>query len=110
MKWRSVRWLTSALAAIAVVGVVPGVASARAAVAPDARPQGGTVVGGAASIAQTATATNITVTSSPAVINWTSFDVGSHHTVTISGGPALMRSTGPDATAIAGHVTADKAI
>src|SRR5688500_12176780 len=51
-----------------------GVATAQA---PNARPTGGQVVAGSASIGQTATTTRITQTTNRAAIDWQGFNVGS---------------------------------
>jgi filamentous hemagglutinin family protein len=79
--------------------------------APAARPTGGTVVGGTASISQSATITQIDQTSERAAINWKGFDVGSQHSVTFNqpsaSAVALNRVTGPDPSQIAGRIDAN---
>jgi filamentous hemagglutinin family protein len=79
--------------------------------APSAQPQGGRVVAGAASIAQTRDATRITQTSPRAALDWRSFDVGRDQTVAFSqpsaSAVALNRVTGPDPSQIAGRITAN---
>uniref|UniRef100_UPI0022EA800B two-partner secretion domain-containing protein n=1 Tax=Falsiroseomonas oryzae TaxID=2766473 RepID=UPI0022EA800B len=84
---------------------------AAAAQAPGARPQGGNVVAGQASISQTATRTQVNQSSDRAVIEWRGFDVGANHQVDIrqpgAGSWSLQRVTGPDPSAIAGRVTSN---
>jgi filamentous hemagglutinin family protein len=78
------------------------------ALAPNARPQGGIVVAGSASIGQGVSTTTIDQASQRATINWPSFDVGSQQTVTVDAPSAsaviLMRVIGPDPSQIAGQV------
>ena len=94
----------------AVVGLVvatPGLAQP----APSARPQGGQVVAGSASIATTANATNITQSTNRAAIDWRSFNVGSDQSVNFqqpgSTSVTLNRVTAGDPSAIAGKITAN---
>src|SRR3954469_4604279 len=54
---------------------------AHAQLAPTARPAGGQVVAGSASIGQTTARTTVDQASQRAAIDWRSFDVGSQHTV-----------------------------
>ncbi len=79
--------------------------------APGARPMGGAVVGGSASIGQTATTTTIAQSSQRAAIDWRSFDVGRDQTVQFrqpgSSAVVLNRVTGPDPSAIAGRIEAN---
>ena len=79
--------------------------------APGARPQGGAVVAGSASISQTAARTNVAQTSQRAAVDWRSFDVGSGHTVAFqqpnSSSVTLNRVTGPDPSQIAGRIQAN---
>ncbi len=79
--------------------------------APGARPMGGQVVGGAASIGQTAAQTTVNQASQRAAIDWRSFDVGRDHTVQFNqpGATAIVlnRVTGPDPSAIAGRIQAN---
>src|SRR5437764_7367559 len=49
--------------------------------ASNARPMGGQVVAGSASIAQSAAATNVNQSTQRAAIDWQSFNVGNQHTV-----------------------------
>lgn len=99
---------TTALQAAAVVVFA---APAMAQPAPLARPQGGVVVGGAASIAQTTAQTTVQQASQRAAIDWRSFDVGSQHTVQFNQPNAsavvLNRVTGPDPSQIAGRIQAN---
>ncbi len=86
--------------------VVPGRALAQP--APSARPAGGVIVGGHASITQNSTSTAVLQSSERAAIDWRSFDVGSQHSVTIQAPNAkaltLMVVTGADPSAIAGRI------
>ncbi|MGK7863517.1 two-partner secretion domain-containing protein [Falsiroseomonas sp. E2-1-a4] len=95
---------TILLAALAA----PGLAAAQA---PDARPTGGAVVAGQASISQTAGRTQVQQGSDRAVIEWQRFDVGKNHQVDIRQPAAsswsLNRVTGGDPSAIAGRVTSN---
>ena len=52
--------------------------------APNARPLGGTVVGGAATISRTTEHTAINQSTQRAAIDWKSFDVGSQQRVTFN--------------------------
>ena len=98
-------------AALAVVAL-PGLAlSAAAQPAPNARPQGGVVVGGVASISQGANTTTINQATQRAAIDWRSFDIGRDQSVQFQQpGPsaiALNRVVGPNPSAIAGRITAN---
>ena len=77
----------------------------------DARPSGGRVVAGQASIGQTATRTQVNQASDRAVIEWQRFDVGAQHQVDIRQPAAssfsLQRVTGGDPSAIAGRITSN---
>ena len=79
--------------------------------APNARPTGGSVVGGAAAISQTGSNTRIDQSSQRAAIDWKSFNVGSQQSVTFSqpsaNAVALNRVTGPDPSQIAGRIDAN---
>jgi filamentous hemagglutinin family protein len=104
--------MTTALQATALlVLAVPAAALGHAQPAPNARPMGGQVVVGQASIANTANTTAITQGSQRAAIDWRSFDVGSQHSVTFtqpsSSAIALNRVIGPDPSQIAGRITAN---
>ncbi len=98
---------TALQAAVGLVVAAPAMAQP----APGARPQGGQVVAGAASIGTTANATNITQSSNRAAINWRSFDVGSSQSVNFqqpsSTAVTLNRVTGGDPSAIAGRINAN---
>ena len=79
--------------------------------APNARPQGGSVTAGSATIAQGLTTTTITQTSSRAVIDWQGFDVGSQQTVKFAQpGPTatvLNRVNSGEPSQIAGRISAN---
>ena len=79
--------------------------------APNARPLGGTVVGGAASISNTANNTAINQSTQRAAVNWNSFNVGSQQSVTFNqpnvSAVTLNRVTGPDPSQIAGRIDAN---
>ena len=85
--------------------------SVQAQPAPDARPLGGTVAAGVAAISQTTERTDIQQSSPRAVIDWKSFDVGSHHTVEFNqpskSAIILNRVTGPNPSQIAGRIAAN---
>ncbi|WP_439552888.1 beta strand repeat-containing protein [Falsiroseomonas sp.] len=90
--------------------LAPGAASAWAQ-AVDARPSGGQVVAGQASISQTAARTQVNQASDRAVIEWQRFDVGAQHQVDIrqpaTSSFSLQRVTGGDPSAIAGRITSN---
>lgn len=98
---------TALQAAAAIAAIVPAAAQP----APDARPQGGQVVAGAASIQQNAAMTRVDQASQRAAVDWRSFDVGRDHAVTFAQPNAsavvLNRVTGPDPSAIAGRIQAN---
>ncbi len=79
--------------------------------APNARPTGGSVVGGAAAISRAGTNTRIDQATQRAAIDWKSFNVGSQQSVTFSqpsaSAVALNRVTGPDPSQIAGRIDAN---
>jgi filamentous hemagglutinin family protein len=79
--------------------------------APNARPTGGSVVGGVAAISQIGSNTQIDQSSQRAAINWQTFNVGSQQSVTFSqpsaSAVALNRATGPDPSQIAGRIDAN---
>jgi filamentous hemagglutinin family protein len=103
VRLRGVLLASSALQMVAALAVAQP--------APSARPMGGTVVAGSATISQAASQTTITQSSSRAAVNWQSFDVGSQHSVRFAqpSGSAvtLNRVTGPDPSAIAGRIDAN---
>lgn len=76
-----------------------------------ALPTGGVVAAGSASIANSASATTITQTSSNVVINWQSFGIGANQTVQFvqpsSSSIALNRVLGSDPSSILGSLTAN---
>ncbi|HVZ09638.1 filamentous hemagglutinin N-terminal domain-containing protein [Rhodopila sp.] len=79
--------------------------------APNARPTGGTVVGGTATIGQTAAQTTIDQSSQRAAINWKTFDVGARQSVQFnqpsSAAVTLNRVQGANPSQIAGQITAN---
>ena len=79
--------------------------------APNARPTGGTVVAGQASISFDHGVLNITSTTPQAVINWQSFDIGPKEQVVITGPSAnatvLNRVIGPNPFQIAGQLNSN---
>ncbi|MBN8909783.1 MAG: filamentous hemagglutinin N-terminal domain-containing protein, partial [Rhodospirillales bacterium] len=91
----------------ALVLALPAVAQP----APNARPTGGQVVAGSASIHQGGPQTTVTQSSQRAAVEWKSFDVGSQHTVRFQQPSAsavtLNRVTGPDPSHIAGRIQAN---
>ena len=104
--------------ALQAASAIVFVTQASAQPAPAARPMGGQVVAGSASISQSSTAstsqTTVTQSTPRAAINWQSFDVGSGSTVTFAqpGASAwtLNRVTGPDPSQIAGRISANGSI
>jgi filamentous hemagglutinin family protein len=104
------RFIRNSLSVSATFSVVL-CASAVAQPAPNARPTGGLVVSGSASIAQTAAITTINQSSQRAAINWRGFDLGSIQTVQVnapsSTAVTLMRVSGPDPSQLAGRVTSN---
>ncbi|MBR0668523.1 filamentous hemagglutinin N-terminal domain-containing protein, partial [Roseomonas hellenica] len=99
-------WL---LAGTALVAAAPALAQA-----PNARPQGGVVSGGSATIAQDAARTQVNQATDRAVIDWRGFDVGRDHAVRFqqpgSGSMTLNRVNSADPSRIAGQVTANGGI
>ena len=79
--------------------------------APNARPQGGVVVGGSATISTTATNTQVTQGSQSAIVNWNSFNVGQNQSVTFaqpnSSAIVLNRVNAAQPSEIAGRITAN---
>ncbi|WP_372623361.1 filamentous hemagglutinin N-terminal domain-containing protein [Falsiroseomonas sp.] len=80
----------------------------------NAAPQGGQVVAGSASIAQSAARTRIDQSSQRAAIDWRRFDVGREHRVQFNqpnpGSWTLNRVNAPDPSVIAGRITANGGI
>ena len=79
--------------------------------APTARPQGGSVVAGQATIGQTVAQTTVAQSSQRAAIDWRSYDIGSGHSVVYqqpnSSSITVNRVTGPDPSQIAGSIHAN---
>ena len=79
--------------------------------APDARPIGGAVVAGAATISRTPGATTIDQSTQRAAVNWQSFDVGARQSVDFhqpsASAVTLNRVLGPNPSQIAGRITAN---
>ncbi|MDE1884134.1 MAG: filamentous hemagglutinin N-terminal domain-containing protein, partial [Rhodospirillales bacterium] len=108
-KARRGSWL---LASTALSAVLAHPAALRAQnISADTTPQGGTVVGGAASIAQAPGSTVITQSSSRAAINWQSYNVGADAHVTYvqpsANSITLNRVVTPSPSIIAGHISAN---
>ncbi len=105
---RSALLLGTALqASAALLLATPG----RAQPAPNARPSGGVVTAGSATIGSSPSTTTITQSSQLAAINWQSFDVGAQQTVDFvqpsSSAMALNRVIGPNPSQIAGRIDAN---
>ncbi len=100
--------LSTALSAGAALALA---LQAHAQPAPNARPSGGSVVAGSATIAQSSTTTTIDQSTQRAAINWQSFDIGSQQTVQFeqpsSSAIALNRVVGPNPSEIAGRIDAN---
>ena len=79
--------------------------------APNARPKGGTVVAGQASISFDQGVLNITSTTPQAIIEWQSFDIGANQQVVITGPSAnatvLNRVIGQNPSQIAGQLNSN---
>src|ERR1700722_9993074 len=105
---RSALMVSTALQAVAVIVLAM---PADAQPAPNARPMGGVVVGGSASIGRTASTTTIDQTSQRAALNWQSFNVGSQQSVRFeqpnAQAIALNSVTGPNPSQIAGRISAN---
>lgn len=88
-----------------------GAGAALAQLAPGVLPTGGTVVGGQASIVQNGTTLNIHQTSSQALVNFSTFNVGSAALVDIrqpgAAAALLARVTGSDPSQIHGQIKAN---
>ncbi len=95
---------TALQAAVAVMLAQP----ADAQPAPNARPTGGVVVAGQATISQSTATTNINQSSQNAAVNWQSFNVGSAHSVQINDPSTtsltLNRVVGSNPSEIAGRI------
>src|ERR1700722_5166060 len=94
------------LSTVAVLAMVQQTAHAQ--LSPGARPSGGQVVAGQATIAQTANKTTVTQTSANAVVNWQTYNVGSAQTVQYvdpsSRSGTLNRVVGANPSEMAGGV------
>lgn len=102
------------LASAALLPIGPSPAAGQAP-APDALPSGGRIVAGGASISAPAQGQlTITQTTQRAAIDWQSFSVGERAQVQFqqpnSSAIALNRVTGPDASVIAGRISANGAV
>src|SRR5581483_7242320 len=79
--------------------------------APNARPTGGAVTAGSASIAASPNTTTISQSTQRAAINWQSFDIGSQQAVQFrQPSPSAMtlnRVVGPNPSQIAGRIDAN---
>ncbi len=105
---KSALLVSTALQAVTMmVLAVPAIAQP----APNARPAGGVVVGGTASISQTTNTTTIDQSSQRAALNWQSFNVGSAQSVTFqqpnARSIALNTVVGPNPSQIAGRINAN---
>src|SRR3981081_4173714 len=104
---------TALQAAVLVAIELPGgiLRPAAAQPAPNARPQGGRVTAGQASISQSPTTTTIDQSSQRAAINWNSFDIGRNQAVDFqqpsSSAWTLNRVISPDPSQIAGRIQAN---
>ena len=105
---RSALLRSTALQAVVGLALVAPVAAQPA---PNARPIGGQVTAGSASIATTPTATNITQSTNRAAIDWTSYNIGSQQSVNYqqpnSTSVTLNRVTSSDPSQIAGKINAN---
>jgi filamentous hemagglutinin family protein len=104
---RAALLLSTALCATVTIISLPAAAQP----APNARPTGGVVVGGNASISQSASQTTINQTSQRGAVNWQSFNVGSQQSVQFnqpsSSAITLNRVVGPNPSEIAGRIDAN---
>ncbi len=98
---------TALCATVTMVVSLPAVAQP----APNARPTGGAIVGGSASISQTARQTTINQSTQRGAINWQSFNVGSQQSVQFnqpsSSAVTLNKVQGPNPSQIAGRIDAN---
>ncbi len=109
---RSALMVSTALqATVVMVLALPSPTPARAQPAPNARPTGGQVVAGNASISQSPSTTTITQSTQRAAVNWQSFNVGAQQSVQFQQPSAtaatLNRVTGPNPSQIAGRIDAN---
>src|SRR5579859_2818461 len=104
---RSLLLGTALQTSLALIPALP----AHAQPAPNARPTGGAVIAGAASISQTANNTAINQSSQRAAVDWQSFNVGSQQSVSFhqpsASAVTLNRVVGPDPSQIAGRIDAN---
>lgn len=102
---------TGRLSALVLAAGVAQAAPCQGQPAPAARPQGGTVAAGSATISQTGALTRIDQASPRVALDWRSFDIGRNQRVDFqqpsASAVALNRVTGPDASQIAGTLTAN---
>ncbi|AZG09120.1 filamentous hemagglutinin N-terminal domain-containing protein [Pigmentiphaga sp. H8] len=100
-----------AVPAVAALGVVLSLPAYAQAPAANALPTGGSVVAGQAGISQSGSRMTIQQGSNRAIIDWTSFNIGSNATVRFeqasSASVALNRVVGGDASRIHGQLTAN---
>jgi filamentous hemagglutinin family protein len=105
------RWIGSSCLSGCVGGAILAAAVANAAQAGPSLPQGGSVASGVAVISSSPNAINIGQTTSKAVINWSSFNVGAANKVVFSQPDAqsatLNRVTGSTNSTIAGEISAN---
>jgi filamentous hemagglutinin family protein len=109
--WRLIRWDALAIVALAMLAVPRGAAAQPA---PNARPEGGVVAAGSASIGNSANTTTIDQASARAAIRWQNFDLGASETVMVLAPSAsavtLMRVASPDPSQIAGRIESNGAV
>ncbi|MEI6285499.1 MAG: filamentous hemagglutinin N-terminal domain-containing protein [Bacillota bacterium] len=113
LKAHTKEWAAAALAAGLIVAPysVDIAAGGWQLAAVNAAPEGGVVVGGQATIAQSGAVTNIVQSTQRAAIDWTSFDIAKHEAVNFqqpnSSAVALNRILGNNPTAIYGQLNAN---
>ena len=104
-------WMLPARVVLQVAVLMLLSLSAVAQPAPNAHPAGGVVVGGSASISQSANTTTIDQTTQRAAVNWQGFDVGSQQTVQFTqpnaNAATLNSVVGPNPSQIAGKIDAN---
>lgn len=98
----------AALFATVLALALPAIASAQPGAT--AKPTGGTVVAGAATISQTPTTTTVSQSSNYAAVDWQGFDLGSQQEVLVQQPSAsaltIMRVTGAGPSRLAGRIDA----
>jgi filamentous hemagglutinin family protein len=106
--WRAALFASTGLSAVISL---PAVVRAQTSIPATTTPQGGSVVGGSASISQAPGSTTINQSSERAAINWQSFDVGSSAKVQFNqpdaNAIALNRVVGGDLSQINGQISAN---